>query len=301
MKRLLIIVVTGVLFLTFSFSVAQETRLTNGFFPMSNCLSGSTAEQVSMVSETGGDGIFYVGGTSGIPGVVSVLGDSGLEVLAVYKGLDQSDLSQAIDNLEGTGAQLMVYVPGAAYDNEQTVIGEISALGELAAAKGVKVCIYPHAGFFVESLEYAVELAEKIDMENVGVTFNLCHSLRYYNTSGIDFDSAIYTVLEQALPYLFSISINGADADGVKWIQPLGEGTFDTFVFMEKLLDLGYAGPVALQCYGVPGDKKENLAAAMAVWEDYKSRLPEELVTGCLDSAYEEYTLMLMFTTVPRV
>jgi sugar phosphate isomerase/epimerase len=56
-------------------------------------------------------------------------------------------------------------------------------------------------------------------------------------------------------------------------IQPLGQGTFDTYALLETLVDLGFEGPVGLQCYNVPGDKADILAQSMAAWRGYEDRM----------------------------
>ena len=52
------------------------------------------------------------------------------------------------------------------------------------------------------------------------------------------------------------VSINGADHTGGwdRLIQPLDRGEFDVYGFLKTLRDLGYTGPIGLQCYMVPGD-----------------------------------------------
>jgi sugar phosphate isomerase/epimerase len=67
------------------------------------------------------------------------------------------------------------------------------------------------------------------------------------------------------------VSINGADEfdDKPGWgryIQPLDKGSFDIAGFMRTLRDLGYTGPVGLQCYGIGGDAREHLARSLESW-----------------------------------
>jgi sugar phosphate isomerase/epimerase len=67
------------------------------------------------------------------------------------------------------------------------------------------------------------------------------------------------------------VSINGADErdDGDGWdryIQPLGQGSFDVGALLKTLRELGYSGPIGLQCYGIGGDAREHLARSMATW-----------------------------------
>ena len=38
-------------------------------------------------------------------------------------------------------------------------------------------------------------------------------------------------------------------------------------------MDLGFEGPVGLQCYNVPGDKANILAQSMAAWRGYEDRM----------------------------
>ena len=59
---------------------------------------------------------------------------------------------------------------------------------------------------------------------------------------------------------------NGADVqdDQPSWqhyIQPLDRGSFDLCSFLKVLDELGYKGPVGLQCYGIGGDAREHLGS----------------------------------------
>jgi len=74
---------------------------------------------------------------------------------------------------------------------------------------------------------------------------------------------------------LFLVSINGADHKGGwdKLIQPLDRGEFDVRTFLEQLRDVGYTGPVGLQCYNVKGDLRENLQRSMKAWKEFSQSL----------------------------
>ena len=82
-----------------------------------------------------------------------------------------------------------------------------------------------------------------------------------------------------AMPRLMVVTINGADAveePGAGWdrlIQPLGQGTFDVEALLRALHRFGYRGPVGLQCYAVPGDKRENLKQSMTAWQAMSGRI----------------------------
>ncbi len=61
-----------------------------------------------------------------------------------------------------------------------------------------------------------------------------------------------------------------------QWIQPLDAGSFDLNGFLKTLKDLGYRGPIGLQCYGLPGDAREHLARSIAAWRKLCERLNAE-------------------------
>jgi sugar phosphate isomerase/epimerase len=106
----------------------------------------------------------------------------------------------------------------------------------------------------------------------VGVMFNLCHWLR------VDKSRDYKPLLKAALPRLWAVSINGADNLDLKpgwdrYIQPLGQGNFDMAGFLRTLRELGYTGPIGLQCYGIGGDAREHLARSMAAWKQLNETL----------------------------
>lgn len=80
----------------------------------------------------------------------------------------------------------------------------------------------------------------------------------------------------EALPYLYMVSINGADAGDTQqmgWdrlIQPLGEGTFDTYELVKALKDEGYGGKFGLQCYNIPQDCEIALTKSINTWKQYQ-------------------------------
>lgn len=74
------------------------------------------------------------------------------------------------------------------------------------------------------------------------------------------------------------ISINGADTGNTKemgWdqlIQPIGEGTFDTYKLVKLAKDNGYEGPFGLQCYNIKQDCETALSKSMDTWHEYRKR-----------------------------
>jgi len=141
-------------------------------------------------------------------------------------------------------------------------------MSDLARDSGAQLLLYPHQGSWVERIEDSIRVADKVDRPNVGVMFNLCHWLR------VDKQRDYQPLLKQAMPRLWAVSINGADQFDEKpgwdrYIQPLDKGNFDVSAFLQTLRELGYTGPIGLQCYGIGGDTREHLARSMATWRQW--------------------------------
>jgi sugar phosphate isomerase/epimerase len=119
-------------------------------------------------------------------------------------------------------------------------------------------------------VEDALRVVKKVDRKNVGVTFNLCHWLR------VDDEKNMQPLIKAAMPYLFVVTINGADSGGKDWkqlIQTLDHGSFDMHRFLKTLKDSGYTGPIGLQGYGIGGDAHDNLKRSMSAWRQLSERL----------------------------
>jgi len=154
-----------------------------------------------------------------------------------------------------------------------SILRELSAY---SATYGVKLCVYPHVNTYCETVAHSVKLAGMVDRKNYGAAMNLCHLLKVEGSEGID------TKIKEFVPYLFAVNICGADDGDTKqfgWdrlIQPLGQGSFDTYRFVKLLIDNGYSGPIGLQCYNLKGDIVETLTKSMQTWEGYKRRYLKE-------------------------
>jgi len=68
------------------------------------------------------------------------------------------------------------------------------------------------------------------------------------------------------------VSINGADSGDTRamgWdrlIRPLGDGSYNNSKLLKILDEIGYAGPIGLQCYAVKGDDRVNLKSSVTAW-----------------------------------
>jgi sugar phosphate isomerase/epimerase len=190
-----------------------------------------------------------------------------------------ADLVQAIDALAGLDTTLwlglqQVQVPAEAAAGrtagDAVVVPSLKRALVLAKAKGVRISLYPHAGFWGESVETCLRVADAVNDPSLGITFNLCHWLK---VEGSQRDPA--PVLKEALPRLDFVTICGADAGDTrtlgwdKLIQPLGRGTYDIGAFLAKLRAAGYQGPIGFQGYGIPMDSKELLEVTMEAWKTF--------------------------------
>ena len=259
---------------------AAEPGLPNPFFVFSNGLGGID-DPPKVLKELGYAGV-GVGGLN-VLGAVRQYEKAGLKVFNTYVGcrLDKTpaydpQFKKAVEDLKGTDVVLWLTVLGGKYGQEdEKAVGILREIADLAATSDLRVALYPHAGFYVATTADALRLTKKVDRKNLGATINLCHELM--TDQGPKLDETI----REVAPYLFVVSINGADVKqpGYSWdrlIQPLGRGDFDVCGFLRKLKAAGYRGPIGLQCYAVKGDKLKNLRQSIKAWKEYSARLAAE-------------------------
>ena len=251
----------------------------NAFFPF--CIDWHDArkrtyeQQAVMLKELGYEGVGHIW-LDGLGERIRSLDAQGLRLfqVSVKVSLAPGDepydrrFADAVALVKGRNVQFCVLMDGMkpsdpAGDPRAAAI--VREMAGMARSGGAQLVLYPHSGQWLETIEDAVRLAREVDRPNVGVMFNLCHFLR---VSG---DRDYRSRLRLAMPLLRAVSINGADErdDGPGWaryIQPLGSGSFDMAAFLGTLRELGYRGPIGLQCYGITGDARGHLERSMAAW-----------------------------------
>ncbi len=256
---------------------ATEKGLSNPFFVFDNGLRG-IEEPEEVLKELGYAGM----GASGlrVSHLVKRYQEAGLKVFSTYIGcqLDKTPaydpyLKEAVNELKGTDVVLWLTIRGGQRGQEdEKAVKVVREIADLAAASDLRVALYPHTGFYVATTADALRVVKKVDRKNVGATINLCHELM------TDQGPKLNSTIKEAMPYLFLVSINGADVKqpGYSWdrlIQPLGQGDFDVCDFLKKLTAAGYGGPIGQQCYAVKGDPVENLKQSIKAWKEYSARL----------------------------
>ena len=235
-------------------------------------------EQAALLKELGYDGAGHLW-LNDLGRRIETLDGSGLKLFQVYLRVNiaagkppyDPRLEEALPLLKGRDVMLTLLVTGRPPSDpagDARAVEIVREIADMAEASGVRVVLYPHAGDWLERVEDAVRVARKADRPNVGVMFNLCHWLK------VDDEENLKPLLATAMPHLFAVSINGADraaeihAGTGNWLQPLGGGSFDVRAFLAILRDLGYRGPIGLQCYGILGDARDHLARSMAAWRE---------------------------------
>jgi len=262
--------------------------LTNPFFAMDTGTKDARHQtpqsQAQMLKELGYAGI-GPGGLQGVPEMLTALDAHGLKLFALYVGVNidpdqpkyDPKLKEVIQTLKGRDTFIWLYLqskklkPSDPAGDEQAV-AVVREIADLAQQSGLRVALYPHTWFWLERVEDGVRVASKAERKNVGVTFNLCHWLKVGDEKNLDLR------LKEAMPYLFLVTINGADHEG-DWdrlIQTLDRGQFDVYGFLKKLKALGYTGPIGLQHYGIKGDAHENLKRSMEAWKKFSARMAGE-------------------------
>lgn len=268
------------LMLLFTTVIAAEPA--SPFFAMDTIARGGPDTVVPLLKELGYDGL---GGAAGDGRMAQALKDAGLRFFNGYITLSFEEAQPALDErlrgvldrMKGHDTVLWlalqkVQAGGKPFDKsspqaDDIAVAKLRELADYAKARGVRVALYPHTGFWIERVEDAVRVAGKLDRDDVGVTFNLCHWLK---VEGAERDPL--PVLQAAMPRLMFVTINGADAGDTRtmgWdrlIQPLGSGTYDVAAFVRKVRSAGYTGAVGFQGFGIRRDAREVLEQTITAW-----------------------------------
>jgi len=251
--------------------------LTNEFFAMDTGVHGDDLKtpeaRAKLLKELGYSGIGWT--PPGIPEMLAALDRESLRMETLYLSVRIGEgeqkfypqLPKYIELLKGRGTILWLQIsskslPPSAAAGDERAVAVIREIAMMAQTSGLRVALYPHAGTWLERVQDAVRVAQKVDRANVGVTFNLCHCLR------VGDERKIPELLRSCQPYLFVVTINGADHQGDwdRMIQPLDRGAFDLPNFLGCLKAINFTGPIGLQHFGIRGDARENLRRSMVAW-----------------------------------
>jgi sugar phosphate isomerase/epimerase len=239
-------------------------------------------QQADLLARTGYAGMGIYTGTARIPEMLAALDARKLKLVSIYvhsyadgraEPIDPG-LPQAILDLAGRDAMIMLTVQGRGTGAEERAVENVRRVADLAAEHKLRVCLYPHVNFYVETTADALRVMRKAGRANVGVALNLYHTLAFHLSRCGSDDFEMARLVQDSLPRLFLVSINGItiQTNGEAILERLDRGNYDVGRFLSLLDKAGYTGPVALQSYGVKGDLGENLARSMDAWKQMIAR-----------------------------
>ena len=249
-------------------------------------------KQAQLLKALGYDGMEKKG-VDGLAETLEALDKHGLKLYAMYLNINLDNPHQPYDRelrevfkmLEGRPTMPWFYITSKKYkpssaENDALAVSILQEIADMAKQYGLKIMIYPHVNFWVDNVEDAVRVAEKVNRRNLGLTFNLCHFLADQGTAS---NSAFLPLVDKAMPFVFAISLNGADQPTEvimqsknpwqHFIQPLGQGNYDSYQFLNAFVERGFKGPVGLQCYNIDQEKIVHLKKSIATWKHFHTRM----------------------------
>lgn len=148
----------------------------------------------------------------------------------------------------------------------------VSLLRELcaeAAEWGSEVVLYPHDMTWCLDAETSLELLAAVDRPNLFTSLHLHQELRAGHAARLN------EVIDRAVPRTRLVSISGAldpaavtpgSRDWSDVVRPLTDSVYPVDGFVHRLRAAGYAGPIGLQNWRLPGDPIAQHRAALAWW-----------------------------------
>ena len=267
--------------------LSQDTdrKVENPVFVFNNTFNtrGTPYSEIAdLLAELGYDGIEHREVT-GLFDPKKELDRKGLKIFTDYVAVNidkeqpyLAEWKEIIPEMAGTNLILWVHFHSEKFEPsdpaaDELIVPILQELADFAKPYGVRIAAYPHAKFLTETAEDSYRIARKVNRENVGAAFNLVHFLLADNEKNLE------EVIKKVTPYLFAVSISGADRGNYanmpmnQVIQPVGKGSYDVYRVVELLLEKGYKGPVGFQCYLIPGEPAEFLKTSMDTWQEYKA------------------------------
>lgn len=246
------------------------------FFVFDNGLTDikSPAEQAALLNELGYDGI-CTRPANATTEWLDAMDQARVKIIASYVVLAAkegetvpAEIAAHIGKLKGRGTLIWLGLSNPKADDE-TAVRLLREICDLSAEAGLEVALYPHVGCCTDTLEKCARLADLADRKNLGLSFTLCHFL------AMNDEKEIEASLRSFGPRLKCVQISGCDVvppgkpDWTRLIQPLGEGTLDVGRVIRCLDEIGYRGPVNLQCYQIKRPAREHLTISMRAWRNF--------------------------------
>ncbi|WOO42356.1 sugar phosphate isomerase/epimerase family protein [Rubellicoccus peritrichatus] len=276
--RLLLAIILLTLFFSLTNLSAERT-----FFPFDNAFQKNTSveEQVSLLKELGYNGICSRPGRA-TEELFSALEKYDLKMIASYVVLPANAegplpiwLTEHIERLRGSGTIIWLSLTGKNAP-DKAAVEVIRKVYDLCETNGVELVLYGHIDFKTDTAATCARLRELAERPGIGLSFTLCHELRQNGQEGLE------DTIRSIAPHMRLVQISGANATPTttnnwqEYIKPLGQGSFDMSRVIETLDEVGYDGPVNLQCYDIAPPAAKHLSESMRAWKQL-NQTPEKL------------------------
>lgn len=265
------------------FAIAGTLRAEREFFAFDNGLTGikSAGEQAALLQKLGYDGI-CTRPQSVNEEFLTAMDRHGIRIIATYVSLPATgdgqiiprDIEDHIRQLKKRKTMVWLTITDENAGDEAT-LSTIRKVCDVAAENGLEVVLYPHVGYKTRTSAECERLRKLAERPNLGVSFSLCHFLCQNDSAGLE------AALKALAPHLKLVQISGADEippgkpDWERLIQPLGQGTFDMRRVVRTLDEIGYKGPVNLQCYQIKQPAGQHLAASIKAWKNLNTPIKQ--------------------------
>ncbi len=209
----------------------------------------------------------------------------GIEVAGIYWTLDLDDRGGAnsifLDALSdsarvppGTRFEIAIVGADGFSPSDHRLSFWLGQILSLAGERGLSIALYPHAGFWMETLGQATQIAHQQAHPQLSVVFCGYH---WFAAEGERGHKYLQESLSQAAPLLSSANVCGSTArqeNGRRacYVELIGRGELDNFALLALLRGVGFGGWLGLQAYGIGGDAYANLKASLATVRELLER-----------------------------
>lgn len=212
----------------------------------------SPEERAAMLKELGITRLAYDYRDRHIPEFareIEVLKQEGIELSALWLWIDMRDgqvmgeASKAIlDILEESGTKTELWLGfaeglfhGSQEENLEAAVGMVGEVKARAEGIGCTVALYNHGGWFGDPVNQ-VEIIEAMEGGDIKIVYNFHHAHHQLDR--------FPQLLDQMLPHLSTINLNGMRPEGPK-ILPLGGGSHEKEM-IRTIMDAGYEGQIGI-------------------------------------------------------
>lgn len=157
----------------------------------------------------------------------------------------------------GIQPQFWIMIPEVNAENQKSQVEAagraLQPLVEKAMAINCKVGLYNHGGWGGEPanmIQVCEWLREHCETESVGIVYNLHHGHAHVD--------GFQKTLDEMLPYLLCLNLNGMNRDAQPKILTIGQGEFDDRL-LRQIKESGYQGPIGILDHRSEMDAEESL------------------------------------------